>query len=164
MLHCGSAAAIILHLDPPDTWQLDDSLSTSSRFNGGTPNGSNSLPFHFYLMSEMVNKLCTSAVEKIPPSYRSLSYLNESVDYLQLWHHHFCYRNPSMPHGLPRYMPHCLQLTIWYNLIETCESKSQVWCGCNSWGLNHSILNQALFLPPRREMWSKMDFRFTAID
>ena len=45
-------------------------------------NGYNSLLFHFHLMSKMVNKLCTSPLEEIPPSYHSLSYLNESVDYL----------------------------------------------------------------------------------
>ena len=72
------------YLDPLDIWQLDDSLSTSSEFNIGRPNGYNSLPFHFNLMSEMANKLCTSAVEEIPPSDRSLSYLNESDDNLQL--------------------------------------------------------------------------------
>lgn len=61
------------------------SLRTACRmwFNRGIPNRYNSLLFHFYLMSETVNKLCTSSVENIPPSYHSLSYLNKSVYYLQ---------------------------------------------------------------------------------
>lgn len=60
MLPSAMEPAIVLYLDLLNVWQLDDRLSSSARVVNGKPNRYNSLIFHLYLMSKMVNKLCSS--------------------------------------------------------------------------------------------------------